>query len=285
MDSFPSVRAAINYLDRDCLAGLGGKPEFHSADRANFTFHAADMAIQDARPLRHQLSLDRQGFILVDHESAVPDFLNIDADHRLYHSEIERLIKDLTGAAAVSVLPTLLLRAKPNVRKKLRTVTSGPAHFAHCDYSATFASHLVRTVYFPDRQLDPDRRTVGFNIWRVITPPPQDIPLAMCDVRSISPADYVLADAVIDTPKACDTLHQSTQARDTRFESLLLLHNPEHRWHYFSNMTPDEVLIFKSHDSQPSCAQRVPHTAFRDLTSPPGIPSRMSIEARAFAYF
>jgi hypothetical protein len=284
MEQIPGVQAAINYLDRDCLASLAGKPEFHSTTLPNFTLRAANMAIRDARPFRHELSLDGQGFILLDHKSAVTDFTNIDANQRSYHSEVECLIKDLTGATAVSVFPTLLLRSERSARAKIRGMSTGPAHFAHCDYSANYALHLARTVYFPDQELDPGRRIAGFNIWRAISPPPQDIPLAICDARSVAASDYVLADAVIDPSNTGDAA-QRMRASEARFESIVLLHNPAHRWNYFSNMTRDEVLIFKSHDSQLPYAQRVPHTAFRDSTCPSGIPSRMSIEARAFAYF
>ena len=46
------------------------------------------------------------------------------------------------------------------------------------------------------------------------------------------------------------------------FEAWLLRHNPDQRWAYFSNMTPDEALIFKTHDTDPAAAHCVPHGAF-----------------------
>jgi hypothetical protein len=60
--------------------------------------------------------------------------------------------------------------------------------------------------------------------------------------------------------------------------------NPRHRWWYFPDMTREEVILLKSHDSDHSRAWRVPHTAFRD----PGIhvaPQRESIECRSVAFF
>jgi hypothetical protein len=50
-------------------------------------------------------------------------------------------------------------------------------------------------------------------------------------------------------------------------------------------MTPNEVLVFKTHDSDPARAHRVAHTAFDDPTCPPGTPARASVEARALALF
>ncbi len=44
-------------------------------------------------------------------------------------------------------------------------------------------------------------------------------------------------------------------------------HQPGHRWWYFPEMTSDEALLFKLHDSDHSVAWRVPHTAFHDAGS------------------
>jgi hypothetical protein len=49
-------------------------------------------------------------------------------------------------------------------------------------------------------------------------------------------------------------------------------------------MTPDEVLVFKFHDSDHSCAWRTPHTAFRDPTYLNAV-TRRSIELRTFVFF
>jgi hypothetical protein len=286
MTRIPTVKAAVNYVDRDCLASLGEKPKFLSNGRPNFTMRAAEMEIRDARQFRAELSLDRQGFMLLDHQSAVIDFADIDARRRLYASEIECLIRNLTGATAVSVPPALmLLRTGPRSPKEPGRAITRPVHFAHTDFSANSGRKFARTLFFPDRELDPGRRIAGFNIWRAISPPPQNIPLAVCDVRTIAPADYVLMDLPNSPANIPDIPREPAEAPDTHFESTVLLHNPDHCWAYFSNMTRDEVLVFKSYDSFESHAPRAPHTAFHDSTCPGDTPPRMSIEARAFAYF
>ena len=48
---------------------------------------------------------------------------------------------------------------------------------------------------------------------------------------------------------------------------------------------PDEVLVFKAHDTDIRRAGRVPHTAFTDPTCPPGTPTRASVEMRGLAFF
>ncbi len=70
-----------------------------------------------------------------------------------------------------------------------------------------------------------------------------------------------------------------------RHDTTGYLANPAHHWHYFRDMTPDQVLIFKAHDTDPDRAGRVPHTAFTDPTCPPGTPTRASVEIRGLALF
>jgi hypothetical protein len=60
--------------------------------------------------------------------------------------------------------------------------------------------------------------------------------------------------------------------------------SPKHRWWYFPDMTRDEVLLVKFHDSDHSKAWRAPHTAFRDPRVQNAAP-RESIEFRTIAYY
>ena len=59
------------------------------------------VAIRDARPLIGQLSLDREGFVLLHHQTAVQNFYDEDEIASVYYPECERVIKDATGAARV----------------------------------------------------------------------------------------------------------------------------------------------------------------------------------------
>lgn len=58
----------------------------------------------------------------------------------------------------------------------------------------------------------------------------------------------------------------------------------EHRWYYYPNMTPDELLIFKLYDSEETGAWRVPHGSFRDTTYADAN-GRESAEIRTVLYF
>jgi hypothetical protein len=49
-------------------------------------------------------------------------------------------------------------------------------------------------------------------------------------------------------------------------------------------MSPDELLVFRLHDSRESGAWRTPHAAFLDTSVANPVP-RISVEARTVAYF
>jgi len=113
-----------------------------------------------------------------------------------------------------------------------------------------------------------------FTVWGALRGPPQDVPLAVWDARSVSEADLMVADAIFDPPGG---------APEWSFESWLIAHNPAHRWLWFSDMTRDETLIFRTSDLEYGLP--VPHVAFDNPLAGPEAPPRVSIELRAVAYW
>ena len=53
------------------------------------------VAIRDGRPLLGELSLDKQGFELIRHETWVNDFYDRQEVERVYYREVESLLKKL----------------------------------------------------------------------------------------------------------------------------------------------------------------------------------------------
>jgi hypothetical protein len=151
-----------------------------------------------------------------------------------------------------------------------------PARYPHADNTDASSVELaeVMAAFMPDVDLEGASRWAFYNIWRATTPPPQDFPLAVCDARTLAPADEVTVKAVTKELSGL-ILHDTTS----------YVYNPAHRWYYFRDMTLDEVIVFKSHDTDPGCARRVAHTAFTDPTCPPGVTTRASVEMRALALF
>lgn len=229
------------------------------------------MAIREARA--DGASLDREGFALVPHRSAVTDFADAAEVARTYADEIAALVKRASGADSVVVTGAGVLRFAERSAQSGALDNSRPARFAHVDVSDVTAALFSQRSLLEDGRAP--RRTAHFNIWRAISPAPQDVPLALCDARSVVPGDLLPADAIFD--------------RDGvdiwSFEGLVVAHSPAHRWHWFSDLGRDEVIMFKTNDSDPERAHSVPHAAFDNPDCPADAPPRASIEMRAIAYW
>jgi len=227
------------------------------------------VAIRDGREVLGELSLDVNGFMLRPHETAVKDFYDPDEVKSVYYSEVERLLKRVTGAERVLVFDhivrnrVLAERGEKGARE--------PAKFVHNDYTLKSAPRRVRD-HLPeeaDRLLK--NRFAEINVWRAIRGPVESSPLALCDALSIGADDAVPIDLVY---------------RDRVGEIYGFLYNPKHRWYYFPRMTPNEAILLKCYDSKDDGRARfTAHTSFDDPNSPPNAAPRESIEVRALLFW
>jgi hypothetical protein len=254
------------------------RPVFYSEqhERNNLELEPHTIEIRDARRLQEQPSLEVNGFALVKHATKIRDFRDRHEVEHVYRQEIEELMLQLTGADKV-IVTNAVLRWSEGAGDTSSFVNSRPARFVHVDYSRKSFEDFAR-VHLADAA-DTDarlrRRFAAYNIWRVLTPPPQDVPLTVCDARTTRPEDVTVGEAVIDAPNV----------ENMRFEASLYHASPAHDWFYFSDMRPDEALVFKAFDSDTDRVQGCPHSAFDDPNCPVDVAPRASAEIRAYAYF
>ena len=258
------------------LGPMSERPRFHANDhsRDNLVLERHQVSIEDMRARAVPPALDREGFALVPHKSAIADFRDAAEIGRIAPGEVTALIQSLNGADAVTMLGPAILRFGERSAEAGKLNNSQPARFSHIDASDARARLTAEQVK-PRDIARPIRRFAQFNIWRAISAPPQDIPLAVCDAQSVAARDLVIADAVFD--------HYGVP--EWTAESTLVRANPAHRWAYFSNMSRDDALVFICKDSESGRAQNVPHCAFDDPSCPADVPTRASIEMRAMAYW
>jgi hypothetical protein len=215
-------------------------------------------------------SLDETGFTLLRWPTAVTDFIDTQAISDRYISECRLLIRQLTGCDDTFSAGPIHCRFDGIDDPKDR-YDGKPAHYVHADYSP--ASVEMAAQILPQSISACSRKAI-YNIWRVLTSPPQSRPLAVCDTTSLRPGDAEESKVILSYP----------DGRDVFFFTQLFYPRPRHRWYYFSNMWPEEVLVFKSFDSDLGRARYVPHCAFVDPTQPNGA-ARVSVEARIWATF
>jgi len=261
-----TVEAEVRYLNdewrhRAGLASIGSG----ESRRANTRKH--NVFIRDARAKRDELSLDVNGFTLVDHVSAVPNFGDEDSVRSVYYAEIERLTRDVSGANEVFITNHVVRTEDKS------NFNSAYARFLHCDYSLKDPrSASLKTL--ESRHLDPaDYETADFawyNSWQPFDHEARNNPLAVIDATTLAENDIV------------DYYYTGNNASN---KSSMPLFNPRHELWYFNRMRTDEVLFIKQLDTRDGYAQACPHTSFDDPNVPQDVPPRRSVEVRLLAVF
>ncbi|MGH7916808.1 MAG: CmcJ/NvfI family oxidoreductase, partial [Candidatus Binataceae bacterium] len=255
------VRTALNYL-----ADMSEKPATYmykepGLPSRTWRFSEHEVTIHDGRALLNELSLSRQGFELIHAETSVANFYDESEVRRVYYPECERLVRFATGAARVFVFDHNV-RCGP-MAKRGENGAREPVKAAHNDYTLKSGPQRVRDLMGEEAEALLKHRYAVINVWRPITGPVQESPLAVCDARSMAPRDFVATDL---------------KYRDRTGEVYSVAYNPSHRWYYFPRMRSDEVLLLKCYDSDERFTRFTAHTAFADPNSAPDAPPRESIE-------
>ena len=215
------------------------------------------------------LSLERNGFMLAQHTSAVRDFFDAEELKRVYYPEIEALVRETSGAKRVVVFDHTV-RSGDEAEREAKLVRE-PVLSAHNDYTEWSGPQRLRELMAEQAEALLARRFAIVQVWRPIASPLESNPLAMADAASVGPEDLLVAERRYP--------HRVGQ-------TYRLKYSPRHRWYYFPRMRRDEAIVFKVFDSaKDGSARFTPHTSFDDPSTPAGAPPRQSIEARSLAFF
>ncbi len=278
-ETLPAVEAPLTYLaPGDGPAEVRVYPPSSGLATVRPASARHVMPIRDARPIADRLRLDEHGFELHSRGTAFADFYDEAAVRARYYPEVQGIVQTLLRALAVIVFDH-------NVRSAARAARGEagvrlPVDQAHNDYTEQSGpKRKLEILEAAGRSELADRRVAFVNLWRPIVGPVLDNPLAVCDARSVAPADLVATDIRHFGEDDLKVPRHSGQIYSVR-------HNPAHRWLYVSAMRPDEFLLLKGYDSRADGRARfMPHTGFVNPACPSGFVPRESIEARTLVVF
>ncbi|GFF57829.1 hypothetical protein IFM46972_10915 [Aspergillus udagawae] len=258
----------FNYLDWSPRYRIE-KP-FHSRlpvldclSRSNVATKAYTVPVHDVAGFEDYFSLAISGFQFIVCPSGMVEWSDAEIQ-RLYLPSMRLWLQEHFQASFVYIYSYNLRCEDP--KRSPSVDWTVPVPFAHCDVTPdAIYTHLK--LYLPGKADEIRARRHRFvNIWRPLTGPYQDMPLAVCDYRSLKHSDLVASDAVLT--------HYCGEGYDVRY-------SPYHRWFYKRGMDSDEAIMFKLYDSNDLEASLCPHAAFKDPSAPVGTPKRASIELRA----
>jgi hypothetical protein len=141
-----------------------------------------------------------------------------------YYDECVAIVRGAIGAASVLVFDHTLRGPDQPSESVVRV---------HKDYTEKSAPQRVRDLLPDEAEVLLSHPYVFINVWRPIGHTVIDMPLALCEAASFSDDDLIMTDLVYKD----------------RFGEIDFAHHPEHRWVFFSRMTPDEVVPIKCHDT------------------------------------
>jgi hypothetical protein len=261
----PLFDATIRY------GAAGERAIFYPTDRARSHWPTAEhqVPMHDMRPLKDELSFDRNGFVLLERPSAMVDFYDPGEVERVYVPEIKALVRELTGAEQVITFGVM-------TRSDAQKTGDGslPSFGAHIDYGDRTVRQFSEDILGKaeaDRLLR--RRHMLINLWRPIVPVERS-PLALVDASTVAEAD-------LNESEIRGGLGDPNRPPMYGFN---LSYNPEHRWYYAPRMRPEEILAFKLYDSDTERTQWTGHTAFADPSAGPDARPRESIEIRTVSF-
>jgi hypothetical protein len=229
------------------------------------------------------------GFELVDHASSVEDWTDDDEIARVHYGEAEELAKRLTGADVALVSD----HVKRSAQTEKRPREQAPVGLVHSDFATNYAD-VIRFAYqdvhgrgaatlartgATSEDVERAERIVMLQLWRNLGEAKMDFPVAFCDARTVTPAEVrpFRYTGYVAGGRSFDAIAISAPDDPDR-----------HRWSTFPEMTPDEVVAFRTYDTEIVDAGGTwftPHSAFRDPDVPPGRPARFSIELRVMCLF
>jgi len=254
----PYIDTFVRYSDRTADGGF---------IRANgdYSFGMEDHPARVHNARLEAIDFATHGFTLLKHPLDV-DFAKPEAVQARWYPEACRLVKELTGASEVFAFMGILRGGEENLG-------GGPALSAHVDFNEPSLRNWVARLT-PDRAAQlANKRLMNVNLWRG-TRPVHCCPLAVCDARSMEKSDFMLV-RFGDAPPPPGPVAGG----------LNVAYNPKHRWYYYPDMQPDEVIAFRLFDTANTHWHMTAHTAVVDPTAAPDAPKRMSYELRTLAVF
>lgn len=271
IESLPFVLAELNYL-----APSDGKPRTYAFDpppgqpKSTALPEPHQVPVFDGRSISDSFSLDREGFALVRHPTAVRDFYNDEEIRKIYYPAAESFIRATLRADRVVIFDHTVRRRVEGAADVRGAGPRQPATRIHVDQTDASGANRVREHLPAEADELLKGRVQVINLWRPIRGPLRDTPLALCDAASVATEDLI----------ASDLIYPSRQG-----ETYSVKFNPDHRWFYFPEMTADQALLLKCYDSATDGRARfAAHTAFVDPTTPADALPRESIELRTLVF-
>lgn len=277
-----AVATQLHFLPTAETGGPVRRVDLRTRAKGLGTLLPVDVTVLNAREAA-DVGLHASGFELLQSPSAVADFYDCDAVMGTYYDECKAVARELTGARATFTFDHIIREPGSQLSgggtdgsQRKTGVERGGGYIGsvHMDYTDNTTWHRYLALH-GERVPDGTTRVYALNFWRPLSPSADDHPLAVCDARTVHPED--LRETLIYGYGA-----ENYSWHDIGIETFSVAASDRQRWYYYPGMTPDDVLVIKSFDSEGVVGRTCPHASFAH-PNPSGVPRR-SIELRVLCF-
>lgn len=267
---------------------------------ASYTYRDENRPVSNMRTQEPSyFGTDKSGFAVYHSPATERSFTDDTAVRQGYYSEVEALLKaKLPGVKKVVLFDHTIRRRRPDAPRQ-------PVAQVHVDQTPGAAAARVRR-HLPAGEAEEllKGRYQIINVWRPIGHVASDHPLAVVDWRTTGEKDFVPVDLLYpargDGDDGDDRGKEVLATRDlmdtegyeVKGETFAVRPAEGHRFWYYKDMTPEEVMFIKCFDSRSKTmtgrgdvAHCTPHTAFEDPETPKNAKGRESIEVRCLVFY
>ena len=277
-----TIAARLNFLPSAKTGGSVRYVDMRSPSGGFTSAEAIEVTVRNARE-HADIGLHTSGFELLRAPSAVTDFYDCELVMGTYYDECKAIAQELTGAQTTFTFdhiirePDLQFSGGGTDGSQHKTgVDRGGGYIGsvHMDYTdhTTWDRYLALHA---ERVPEAASRVYALNFWRPLSLSVDDNPLAVCDARTVRVGD--LQETIVFGYGA-----ENYSWHDIGIETFSVSASEQQRWYYYPDMTPDDVLVIMSFDSEGVIGNTCPHASFAH-PNPKGEPRR-SIELRVLCF-
>jgi hypothetical protein len=219
-------------------------------DRMNFLWKDHAVQIENARSQKEDFELDKHGFMYAN-DATDSDMITAlrenkqDMVKKFYYPHVESFVRDLTGAQRVIIFDHTLRKRRTELNKTENSDgKEQPATMVHCDQSEKGALRRLKLNIAAHEDVDTllNGRVQMINVWRPLTEPVEDWPLATM-VYSPASADFMFP---------CDLLRGEFEERG---QTVTFVHDESQKWFYLDRQRCSELTVIKIWDSKAGVSQ------------------------------
>ncbi|KAI2629623.1 hypothetical protein GGR54DRAFT_635809 [Hypoxylon sp. NC1633] len=289
----PSTKGTL-YMWNGTKDGKDGIVNLSKGSTNVLPYKMVNVTVQDMRSLSPRPTVITHGYEFLNAPTAVPKEVFMTASksrenekvlEEAYFDECCNLVKKVTGAAEAFTFVARIRSQNTDVTEAVDFLKQnrhgGTVPAAHVDRDLETAPQRLRSslgVEKANELMAKYKRWACVNVWRPINTTVKRWPLCLVDHSAVPDWHYdthigriyIAEDELIDI-------------RGAKSYEAILKYDPRYEYHYASDMSPDEVLLFCAFHSDPHLG--IPHCAFWDSKTTKDAPDRMSVEVRTWVFF